>query len=40
MKFQGVVLNDIQYLEDLLTLNILIYDVHILDENIIRQCAG
>ena len=33
--FQGVHMNDIPFVEDLLTLNILLYDIDIVDENII-----
>ena len=38
-QFQGVHINDIPTLEDLLTLNILLYDVDIVDGNIIAEFA-
>ena len=37
--FQGVHLNDIHFVEDLLTLNILLYDIDIVDGNIIGELA-
>ena len=37
--FQGFHMNDIPIVEDLLTLNILLYDVDIVDENIIGELA-
>ena len=36
---QGVHLNDIRYVEDLLTLNIVLYDINIVDGNIIGAFA-
>ena len=38
-KFQGVHMNDIAFVEDLLTLNIVLYDIDIVDGNIIRELA-
>ena len=38
-QFQGVHMNDIPFVEDLLTLNIVLYDIDIVDGNIIRQLA-
>ena len=38
-QFQGVHMNDIPIFEDLLTLNILLYDIDILDGNIIGELA-
>ena len=38
-QFQGVHMNNIPTVEDLLTLNILLYDIDILDENIIGELA-
>ena len=38
-QFQGVHMNDIPTFEDLLTLNILLYDIDIVDGNIIRELA-
>ena len=37
--FQGVHMNDIPFVEDLLTLNIVLYDVDIVDGNIIGELA-
>ena len=37
---QGVHMNDIHFVEDLLTLNILLYDLDIVDGNIIGELAG
>ena len=37
--FQGVHMNDIPSVEDLLTLNILLYDIDIVDGNIIGELA-
>ena len=37
--FQGVLLNDIAFVEDLLTLNIVLYDIDIVDRNIIGELA-
>ena len=34
-QFQGVHMNDIPIVEDMLTLNILLYDIDIVDGNII-----
>ena len=39
-QFQGVHMNDIPTVEDLLTLNILLYDIDIMDENIVGEVAG
>ena len=39
-QFQGVHMNDIPTVEDLLTLNILLYDIDIVDENIVGELAG
>ena len=39
-QFQGVHINDIPTVEDLLTLNILLYDVDIVDGNIFGELAG
>ena len=39
-EFQGVHMNDVPIAEDLLTLNILRYDIDIVDGNIIRELAG
>ena len=38
-QFQGVPLNDIPNVEDLLTLNILLYDIDIVDGNIVGELA-
>ena len=38
-QFQGVHMNDIPIVEDLLTLNILLYDIDIVDGNIIGELA-
>ena len=38
-KFQGVHMNDIPTVEDLLTLNILLYDIDIVDGNIVGELA-
>ena len=38
-QFQGVHMNDIPFVEDLLTLNILLYDVDIVDGNIVGELA-
>ena len=38
-QFQGVHMNDIPTVEDLLTLNILLYDIDIVDGNIIGELA-
>ena len=38
-QFQGVHMNDIPTVEDLLTLNILLYDINIVDGNIIGELA-
>ena len=38
-QFQGVHMNDIPIVEDLLTLNILLYDIYIVDDNNIRELA-
>ena len=38
-QFQGVHMNDIPTVEDLLTLNILLYDMDIVDGNIVGQLA-
>ena len=38
-RFQGVHMNDIPIVEDLLTLNILLYDIDIVDGNIIGELA-
>ena len=38
-QFQGVHKNDIPTVEGLLTLNILLYDIDIVDGNIIRELA-
>ena len=38
-QFQGVHMNDIPIAEDLLSLNILVYDVDIVDGNIVGELA-
>ena len=38
-QFQGIHMNDILFVEDLLTLNILLYDIDIVDGNIIGIVA-
>ena len=38
-QFQGVHMNDIPFVEDLITLNILLYDIDIVDGNIVRELA-
>ena len=38
-QFQGVNTNDILFVEDLLTLNIVLYDVNIVDDNFIEELA-
>ena len=38
-QFQGVHMNDIPFVEDLLTLNILLYDIVIVDGNLIGELA-
>ena len=38
-QFQGVHMNDIPTVEDLLTLNILLYDIDIVDGNIVGEVA-
>ena len=38
-QFQGVHMNDIPIVKDLLTLNILLYDIDIVDGNIICELA-
>ena len=38
-KFQGVHMNDISTVQDLLTLNILLYDIDIVDGNIVGELA-
>ena len=38
-QFQGVHMNDIPFFEDLLTLNIVLYDIDIVDRNIIGELA-
>ena len=38
-QFQGVHMNDVPIVEDLLTINILLYDIDILDSNIIGELA-
>ena len=38
-RFQGVHMNDIPFVEDLLTLNIVLYDIDIVDGNIIGEFA-
>ena len=38
-QFQGVHMNDIPIVEDLLNLNILLYDIDIVDGNIVRELA-
>ena len=38
-RFQGVHMNDIPFVKDLLTLNILLYDIDIVDGNIIGELA-
>ena len=38
-QFQGVHMNDIPIVEDLLTLNILLYDIDIVDGNIVGELA-
>ena len=37
--FQGVNMNDFPFVEDLLTLNILLYDIDFVDGNIIGELA-
>ena len=37
--FQGVHMNDFHFVEDLLTLNILLYDIDIVDGNFIGEFA-
>ena len=39
-QIQGVYMNDIPTVEDLLTLNILLYDIDIVDANIVGELAG
>ena len=39
IQFQGVYMNDIPLVGDLLTLNILLYDIDIVDGNIIGELA-
>ena len=39
-QFHGVHMNDIPIVEDLPTLNILLFDIDIVDGNIIREFAG
>ena len=39
-QIQGVHMNDIPTVEDLLTLNILLYDINIVDGNIVGELAG
>ena len=39
-QFQGVHMNDIPFIEDLLTLNIVLYDIDIVDGNIIGELAN
>ena len=38
-QFQGVHMNDIPIVEGLLTLNILLFDIHIVDGNIVEELA-
>ena len=38
-QFQGVPMNDIPIVEDLLTLNVLLYDKDIVDGNIVGELA-
>ena len=38
-RLQGVQMNDIPIVEDLITLNIVLYDIHIVDGNIMRELA-
>ena len=38
-QIQGVHMNDIHIVEDLLTLNILLYDIDIVDGNIVGELA-
>ena len=38
-KFRGVHMNDILFFEDLLTLNIVLYDIDIVDGNIVGELA-
>ena len=38
-QFQGVHMNDIPTVEDLLTLKILLYDIDIVDKNIVGELA-
>ena len=38
-QFHGVHMNDIPFVEDLLTLNIVLYDIDIVDGNIIGELA-
>ena len=38
-QFQGVHINDIPTVEDLLTVNILLYDIDIVDVNIVGELA-
>ena len=38
-QFQGVHMNDIPIVEDLLTLNVLLYDIDIVDGNIVGDLA-
>ena len=38
-QFQGVQMNDIPIVEDLLTLNIVLYDIDFVDGNIIGELA-
>ena len=37
--FQGVHMNDIPFVEDLLTLNIVLYDIDIVDGNVVGELA-
>ena len=39
-QFEGIHMNDIPFVEDLLTLNIVLYDIDIVDGNIIGEVAG
>ena len=39
-QFEGVHMNDIPFVEDLLTLNIVLYDIDTVDGNIIGELAG
>ena len=39
-QFQGVHMNDIPTVEDLLTLNILLFDINIVDGNIVGELAS